>query len=142
MANQPAVVGADVPTGELDTATSAEIFDLMRHLTEELGETIVVVTHDPQVSEQVQRTVAIRDGRTSTETLRRKALSDEGDHHVIAEEFAVLDRAGRLQLPRAHVDALNLERRVRLLLEPDHIGVWPDRPAEAGPERQHEEERP
>jgi DNA-binding transcriptional regulator/RsmH inhibitor MraZ len=38
----------------------------------------------------------------------------------------VLDRAGRLQLPREHVEALNLERRVRLTLEADHIGVWPD----------------
>ena len=44
----------------------------------------------------------------------------------IAEEYAVLDRAGRLQLPLEHVEALNLERRVRLTLEPDHIGVWPD----------------
>jgi len=46
---------------------------------------------------------------------------------VIAEEFAVLDRAGRLQLPRAHIEALELERRVRLRLEEDHVGVWPDR---------------
>ena len=45
---------------------------------------------------------------------------------MIAEEFAVLDRAGRLQLPRAHVEALALRHRVRLLLERDHIGVWPD----------------
>jgi hypothetical protein len=45
---------------------------------------------------------------------------------VIAEEFAVLDRAGRLQLPRAHVDALELRDRVRLRLEDDHVGVWPD----------------
>ena len=45
------------------------------------------------------RTIAIRDGRTSTETLRRRAVTDEGDHHVISEEYAVLDRVGRLQLP-------------------------------------------
>ena len=58
-------------------------------------------------------------------------LSAEGDHHVVATEYAVLDRAGRLQLPRAHVEALGLERRVRLELEDDHIGVWPDRPEPA-----------
>ncbi len=126
LANEPEVLLADEPTGELDTDTSGEIFDLMRHVNREVGTTVVIVTHDPLVSEQVQRTVAIRDGRTSTETLRRSSLSDEGDHEVIAEEFAVLDRAGRLQLPRAHVEALELERRVRLRLEPDHIGVWPD----------------
>ena len=126
LANRPEVLLADEPTGELDTDTSAEIFDLLRRMNRELGTTVVIVTHDPLVSEQVQRTVAIRDGRTSSETLRRSSLSDEGDHQVIAEEFAVLDRAGRLQLPRAHVEALELERRVRLRLEPDHIGVWPD----------------
>ena len=126
LANEPEVLLADEPTGELDTETSAEIFELLRHTNRELGTTVVIVTHDPMVSEQVQRTVAIRDGRTSSETLRRSSVSEEGDHQVIAEEFAVLDRAGRLQLPRAHVEALELERRVRLRLEPDHIGVWPD----------------
>ena len=126
LANSPDVLLADEPTGELDTDTSGEIFELLRRMNRDLGTTIVIVTHDPLVSEQVQRTVAIRDGRTASETLRRSSLSDEGDHQVIAEEFAVLDRAGRLQLPRAHVEALELERRVRLRLEPDHIGVWPD----------------
>jgi ABC-type lipoprotein export system ATPase subunit len=127
LANQPEVLLADEPTGELDSDTSAEIFELIRRVNREVGTTVVIVTHDPLVSEQVQRTVAIRDGRTSTETLRRSSVSDDGDHEIIAEEFAVLDRAGRLQLPRAHVEALELERRVRLRLEPDHIGVWPDR---------------
>lgn len=128
LANEPHVLLADEPTGELDTTTSAEVFDLMRHVNAELGTTVVIVTHDPLVSEQVQRTVAIRDGRTSSETLRRSQLSDEGEHELVAEEFAVLDRAGRLQLPRAHVEALGLEGRVRVHLEADHISIWPDRP--------------
>ena len=67
--------------------------------------TVVVVTHDPLVSEQVGRTVPIRDGRTSSETLRRRA-STGGEHEMVAEEFAVLDRAGRLQLPSDYVEAL------------------------------------
>ena len=127
LANDPAVLFADEPTGELDTTTAREVFDMMRTFNHELGLTIVVVTHDPLVSEQVSRTIAIRDGRISTETLRRSARTDEGDHHVISEEYAVLDRVGRLQLPRAHVEALGLERRVRLALELDHISIWPDR---------------
>jgi ABC-type lipoprotein export system ATPase subunit len=126
LANAPAVLLADEPTGELDSGTSAEVFALLRTLNAELGTTIVVVTHDPLVSEQVQRTIAIRDGRTSTETFRRSEQTDEGDHRIVAEEFAVLDRAGRLQLPRAHIEALELERRVRLRLEQDHVGIWPD----------------
>jgi ABC-type lipoprotein export system ATPase subunit len=127
LANEPAVLLADEPTGELDSVTAGEVFNLMRTVNQELGVTIVVVTHDPLVNEQVSRTVAIRDGRTSTETLRRRSVSQTGGHHVISEEYAVLDRVGRLQLPRAHVEALGLEQRVRLELEPDHIGVWPDR---------------
>jgi ABC-type lipoprotein export system ATPase subunit len=125
LANRPAVLFADEPTGELDSVTAHEVFELLRTVNHELGVTIVVVTHDPLVSEQVSRTIAIRDGRTSTETLRRRTQVDGGDHHVISEEYAVLDRVGRLQLPRAHVEALGLERRVRLALEPDHISVWP-----------------
>jgi ABC-type lipoprotein export system ATPase subunit len=135
LANQPRLLLADEPTGELDTHTSEEIFELLRRLNRELGTTIVIVTHDPLVSEQVQRTVAIRDGRTSTETLRRTQQAEDGEHETIAEEFAVLDRAGRLQLPRAHVEALGLERRVRLRLEHDHITIWPDAPAPARTDR-------
>jgi ABC-type lipoprotein export system ATPase subunit len=130
LANGPAVVLADEPTGELDSATSAEVFALLRRVNAEMGTTILVVTHDPQVSEQVARTVRIRDGRTSTETRRRTELGDDGDHRVIAEEFALLDRVGRLQLPRAHIEALELAERVRLRLEEDHVGVFPDRAAE------------
>ena len=109
------------------------MFGLLRRVNRELGTTIVIVTHDAFVSEQVQRTVAIRDGRTSTETLRRTEQTDEGDDRVISEEYAVLDRAGRLQLPRAHVEALELRNRVRLRLEEDHVGVWPDRTGDGPP---------
>jgi ABC-type lipoprotein export system ATPase subunit len=127
LANEPAVLFADEPTGELDTTTAHAVFDVLRTVNQELGVTIVVVTHDPLVSGQVSRTIAIRDGRTSTETLHRRATSETGDHHVISEEYAVLDRVGRLQLPPAYVEALGLERRVRLALESDHIAVWPYR---------------
>ncbi len=126
LANNPAVLLADEPTGELDSDTAQQVFALLSRLNRELGVTIVVVTHDPLVSERVQRTIAIRDGRTSTETLGRAAVSDAGEHHVVAEEYAVLDRVGRLQLPRAHVEALRLHRRVRVVLEDDHISIWPD----------------
>jgi ABC-type lipoprotein export system ATPase subunit len=127
LANEPQVLLADEPTGELDTTTAHEIFDLLRKVNRELGVTIVVATHDPLVSDQVDRTVSIRDGRVSSEVLRHRSVSQEGEHHVIATEWVVLDRAGRLQLPRAHVEALNLARRVRVELEADHISIWPDR---------------
>ncbi len=127
LANRPEVLLADEPTGELDTTTAHEIFDLFRSLNRELGVTIVVATHDALISDQVNRTVAIRDGRVSSEVLREQRISDIGDHHLVSTEYAVLDRAGRLQLPRSQVDALRLEQRVRLELLDDHIEIWPDR---------------
>ncbi|MER7174367.1 ABC transporter ATP-binding protein [Streptomyces mesophilus] len=116
-ANAPRVLLADEPTGELDTASGEDVFAALRRANEELGATVLVVTHDPQVSEQVRRTVRIRDGRTSTETLR-------GGEREFAEEFTVLDRAGRLQLPREYVERYGLQGRVRLTGESDHVGVW------------------
>ncbi|GAB2570113.1 ABC transporter ATP-binding protein [Paractinoplanes abujensis] len=126
LANRPHVLLADEPTGELDTATSAEVFAGLRDVNRDLGVTVVVVTHDPAVSGQVERTVAIRDGRTSSEVLRRTTTADDGGTHVIAEEYAVMDRAGRIQVPRDYREALALTRRVRLALEPDHITIRPD----------------
>ncbi|MET7329940.1 ABC transporter ATP-binding protein [Nonomuraea sp. NPDC005650] len=123
LANSPQLILADEPTGELDSETSEQVFDALRKVNRELGVTVVVVTHDPLVSEQVDRTVGIRDGRTSSETLRREGAEGQ----IVAEEYAVLDRVGRLQLPRDFMNALEMERRVRLELESDHIGVWPAR---------------
>jgi len=125
LTNSPRVLLADEPTGELDEATSAEVLEAMRGVNAELGITTLIVTHDPTVSEHVRRTVQIRDGRTSTEVLRRTEQHESGDERVIAEEFAVIDRVGRLQLPQDYVNSLELRERVRLALEPDHLTVWP-----------------
>lgn len=128
VANEPHVVLADEPTGELDTGTAAEVFAAFRRVNQELGTTTVIVTHDAGVSERVDRTVGIRDGRTSSEVRRR----DASDGTRTAEEYAVLDRAGRVQLPRGFTEALDMRERVRLALEDDHVGVWPDRAREEG----------
>nr|WP_192772549.1 ABC transporter ATP-binding protein [Plantactinospora soyae] len=127
LANEPRVLLADEPTGELDTATSAEVFGALRDVNRQLGVTVVVVTHDSEVSGKVERTVAIRDGRTSSEVLRRATTGADGDVGVVAEEYAVMDRAGRVQVPREYREALALTRRVRLALEADHVAIHPDR---------------
>jgi ABC-type lipoprotein export system ATPase subunit len=124
LANSPRVLLADEPTGELDEANSALVLQTMRDVNERLGVTVLIVTHDPGVSEHVRRVVQIRDGRTSTETLRRTDVSDSGEERYIAEEFAVLDRVGRMQLPADYVRALELRDRVRLDLASDHVEVF------------------
>ncbi|MFD6494572.1 ABC transporter ATP-binding protein [Streptomyces sp. NPDC060188] len=127
LANAPAVLLADEPTGELDSHTAEQIFSAFRTANERLGTTIVIVTHDQAVASEVRRTVAIRDGRTSTEVLRRTEVdAATGQEAVVAREYAMLDRAGRLQLPADHTRALGMRDRVALELEADHIGVWPD----------------
>ena len=129
LANSPRVLLADEPTGELDSATAREVFGALQTVNAELGVTVLVVTHDPAVSAQVRRTIAIRDGRTSSETLRHDVADEHGNATRHAVEYAVLDRAGRVQLPREMTEALDMRDRVRLRQDPDHIGVWPDRAA-------------
>jgi len=124
LANSPSLLLADEPTGELDTETAASVFGALQTANSELGVTVLVVTHDPEVSGMVRRVIAIRDGRTSSETLRSASADGSGLGHAM--EYAVLDRFGRLQLPPEMTDALGMRDRVRLEAEPDHIGVWPD----------------
>jgi ABC-type lipoprotein export system ATPase subunit len=125
LANRPRLLLADEPTGELDSATAGQVFDAIRAANTDLGITVLIVTHDASVASQVRRTVAIRNGRTSTETLRRAAAGDAGGaSHAV--EYAMLDRAGRLQLPREMTEPLAMRDRVLLRGEADHIGVFPD----------------
>jgi ABC-type lipoprotein export system ATPase subunit len=124
MANLPQLLLADEPTGEVDSESANQIFDTMRQLNRQYNVTIIVVTHDHTVANRVDRVIGMRDGRASIEVLRRR---DEAGVALSEDEFAVLDRAGRLQLPQAYMDALEMKNRVRLHLQPDHIGVYPDR---------------
>jgi len=126
LANSPEILLADEPTGELDEATSAEVLGAMEDVNARLGVTVLIVTHDPTVSSHVRRTIQIRDGRTSTEVLRRSEVDEAGNVLHIAEEFAVLDRVGRLQLPIDFTKSLGMRDRVRLALENDRIEVFPD----------------
>ncbi|MBN1659617.1 MAG: ABC transporter ATP-binding protein [Anaerolineae bacterium] len=62
LVNNPAIVWADEPTGDLDSKTAQEILDLMRQLNRENGQTFVIVTHDPNIGAQADRIITIRDG--------------------------------------------------------------------------------
>jgi ABC-type lipoprotein export system ATPase subunit len=130
LANQPKLLLADEPTGELDSSTAQDVFAALRTANTELGVTMLVVTHDPAVSSQVRRTIAIRDGKTSSETIRHAATDEWGTTTLHAREYATLDRAGRVQLPREMTRRLGMRSRVELQEEPDHIGVWPDQAAD------------
>lgn len=116
LANAPSVLLADEPTGSVDVKTSDMIMDVLRNVNRTLGTTVIIVTHDRQISKKVNRVVAIRDGKTSSEMIMRQSYVEQLAHaegflkheDVVSDEFAVLDRAGRVQIPREMLDQLEL----------------------------------
>lgn len=68
LVNDPAIIMADEPTGNLDSKVGQEIIDLLLNLNRERGTTLIIVTHDPKVAAQTQRVIRIRDGVVDTET--------------------------------------------------------------------------
>jgi ABC-type lipoprotein export system ATPase subunit len=126
LANGPSLLLADEPTGELDTHTSEDIFELFASLNKDMNVTVIVVTHDPAIAARVDRVVAIRDGRIATETFRHYEYGPGGDREAVFREYVVVDRAGRLQIPKSYMDALDLRERARVSLSDDHVSVFPE----------------
>ncbi len=133
LANDPKLLLADEPTGSVDTKTSAMILDIFKELNRTEGITVVIVTHDVKLAHKIDRVVAIRDGRTSSEIVRKRSYAQElgeigslkgeedldselGDTH---EELVVLDRSGRLQLPKDYMEALEIKGGDKVKVELD-----------------------
>lgn len=125
LANDPPLVLADEPTGELDGRTAVHIMELFDRLAGELGKTVIIVSHDSDVKQYVERVVQIRDGRTSTEIVRHERQSDELARDGRHIEYTVLDRAGRLQLPADVVEELGMQQRVTVERTPEGVIIRP-----------------
>jgi len=110
LVHQPRLLLADEPTGELDQATTRQVFALMREIGRETGLTQVIVSHDPNLAHYVDRVVSIRDGRVTTE--QRVTTSASGDREI--NEVTVLDSAGRLQLTDEQRALVGVSGRVRI----------------------------
>ena len=137
LANNPRLLLADEPTGSVDTKTSNMILDIFKELNRTEGITVVIVTHDVKLANHIDRVVAIRDGRTSSEIVRKRSYKaeldemgdmltpDEEGEEQTHEELAVLDRSGRLQIPKEHLEAMGLHGgdRVRVELDSDGQGI-------------------
>ena len=122
LANGPGLLLADEPTGSVDSHTAGVIVDLFRSLAHRYGVTVVVVTHDASITQHVDRTVIIYDGRTSFERVRRTA----GDLVIGHEEYVIVDKSGRLQLPPELIERLCIAGRARVYLAEDHLEIWPE----------------
>ncbi len=150
LANKPVLLLADEPTGEVDTDTAGTILDTLRYLNEEYNLTIITVTHDPRISDEVDRVVTIRDGRTSSERVRRLHAAEEAElgeeeaelgeeeaeigeeeavetveEEVSYHDYVVVDYAGRLQIPRQYLEELGISDRAEVELAEDGVLVKP-----------------
>ena len=115
LSNSPKLLLAYEPTGSVDRKTADYIFDLFSELNRN-GQTILIVTHDIELSKKVNRVVAIRDGKISSERVLKEQYADRVKESGISfleedtqDEYVVLDRAGRLQIPSQLLKDLNLE---------------------------------
>lgn len=140
LSNNPKLLLADEPTGAVDTATASMVLEVFKRLNRELGVTVIIVTHDVNLSKSIDRVVSIRDGKTATEMIRKESLSQiaslgelseaqkaELNADVAREELAVLDRVGRLQLPKEYLSAMGIKGgdKVRVELEENGILIKP-----------------
>ena len=126
LANQPKLLLADEPTGSVDSKMADQILDLFRELNRTIGITIVIVTHDPHLARKVDRVVAIRDGKISSEMLRKRSYAEEleelergiaageEESHI---EYAVLDKAGRLQVPAGYLETIGMKDKNKMIVE-------------------------
>ena len=120
MANQPPLLLADEPTGELDSQTAARVFTLLGEMNKIYQVTVIVVTHDTGVSQYMDRVLYIRDGRISSVN----RISRSGDE-TNEEEFLVVDKVGRLQIPQNYLDNLNFEGLAKIDLDDNQMNIKP-----------------
>jgi ABC-type lipoprotein export system ATPase subunit len=109
LAPGPRLLLADELTGELDTETSLEMFELLRRLSHEGGLSILVVTHDVVIAQRTDRVVRIADGRVATQSRRGTS------------ELVALDQRGMVQLPRDMLIESGIKDQVRVKVVPEGL---------------------
>ncbi len=133
LANNPTLLLADEPTGEVDSRTAATIYRTFQTLSRELHITTLIVSHDPGIARHVDRVVGIRDGMLASETIRQLnvpqtdddgvAIADQDEHHYA--ELVVLDRAGRVHVPQEYLEQFHIKGHAQLEVTEEGILIRP-----------------
>lgn len=121
LSNNPPLLLADEPTGELDDATAGEVMKVFESVNQELNTTIMIVSHDQDIAYKVDRVVLIRDGKLSTEIIRKKSVNDGSE----LEEFTIVDGSGRVQVPKMLLDRTKIERRAKVRIDDKRVILEP-----------------
>jgi len=130
LANNPPLLLADEPTGELDDATANEVMQVFESVNKELRTTILIVSHDQDIAYKVDRVVLIRDGKLSTEIIRYKSDKQESQTETAGdstelEEFVLVDGSGRVQVPKPLLDHLKIGRRAKIRIDNNGVILEP-----------------
>ena len=120
LANSPPLLLADEPTGELDTNMAEDVFRMLRHINRQFGVTVIIVTHYGGIARWVDRVVRIRDGRIGSESYLTASYRGDAGRE---EEYLVVDRAGRLQLPREYAERLSSDGLASASVAADGAGI-------------------
>lgn len=129
LANNPKILLADEPTGAVDSKTSGQIFRLFRKLNQNLGITILIVTHDIGLADKVNRVIMISDGKISTEKIRKDIACTWNDSEKnTQEEYVILDRARRLQLSEEVLEQAGIStNKVSIAVEDGKVVITPQK---------------
>ncbi len=123
LANNPRILLADEPTGAVDTKTTAQIMSVFHKLNTEMGVTVIIVTHDRQLSHMVPRVVTISDGRIGTEFIRREEIDVNSDEMMNATaghdsgshiEYGFIDGRRRLFIPEYYLSKVGLHEKCKV----------------------------
>jgi putative ABC transport system ATP-binding protein len=138
LSNDPFLLLADEPAGELDSVTAANIYRVFADLNQQLGLTTIIASRDPVIARFVQRTVGLSEGRTAADTPHSPAqpaaqhsLPGTGAPTAAGEtyqEVVLLDAAGRLQIPSDYLEHFNIRGQARVELTEDGILIAPPGP--------------
>ena len=115
LANNPPLLLADEPTGELDDETGSMVLEKMRYVNKNFKTTVVIVTHDPKIEDHVDRSIGMRDGKVVKEVI--------SDGPKKKNEYIVVDSFGGVQIPQEILRKSKISSKANLKVTTSKISL-------------------